>query len=185
MANRSFPNIPVPVFELYGDWNSAKKVPLRVQRLLSKSYEEWSNKYARKLLKELRSYIGTGRVPPNTYWEPLKYRGKISPSSFYKNTGLLKRSLGIRLSRSGYVQVGLLNPRQRHPHGRISLSAILSILQAGTSDGAIPSRPLFNPVFQSLGGTPGMKKDLIKYIHRKCKTDPFINKCEVKIVKYL
>lgn len=139
--------------------------------ILTSSYEEAAIKFGERLAKMARSCLKSGMPPSGSgvSWPPhsqstirqLGAHTLLYWSSQYYN------SIGVR-RRGKDIYVGVPNStRKTRPDGKssgISLINVAKILEYGDMAGKIPPRPLWAPLFKSVGGKEKFKYELVKVI---------------------
>ena len=147
--------------------NLLKSMP----QILTSSYEEAAFKFGERLAKMARSCLRNGMPPTGSgvSWPPhsestVRQLGEHTllywSSQYYHSIAVRRRGRNI------YVGVPSSTVKTR-PDGKssgISLSNVAKILEYGDHTGKIPPRPLWAPLFESVGGKEKFKSELIKSI---------------------
>lgn len=145
--------------------------------ILTSSYVESANKFGERLARMARTCLSRG-IPPTgsgVSWPPhseatIKRYGQHTllywSSQYYHAIGVRRRGRNI------YVGVPSSTIKTR-PDGRklgISLSNVAKLLEYGDDTGKLPPRPLWAPLFQSVGGKDKFKQEIVKVIRHKIRS---------------
>lgn len=145
--------------------------------ILTSSYVESANKFGERLAKMARTCLSRG-IPPTgsgVSWPPhseatIKRYGQHTllywSSQYYHAIDVRRRGRNI------YVGVPSSTIKTR-PDGRklgISLSNVAKLLEYGDDTGKLPPRPLWAPLFQSVGGKDKFKQEIVKVIRHKIRS---------------
>lgn len=176
------PNIEV---KINGQWQKAISLCDGLQSSIQKGYDKGSNRFSKKLILIVRRAIRSGVPPPGggTFWSPLSektIKKKHGSHNIYHLTGLYMRSIGIQKS-GKRTWIGI--PRGIKPsntHARKTLNQIAIILEYGSRNGKIPSRPLWKPAFKAANKSNQLKKDIMWGIRSQLFLDHGINPKQVR-----
>lgn len=161
----------------------ARRLVEKSPHILIAAYEDAANRWGKKVVTTARRCIDTGTPPKGSgvSWPPLspKYAARWGGMIYY-NTAQYYTSIGVHkedvvlygTSRTSQrIYIGLPNQViKRTPTGKpgkITLQKVASILENGTRSGKIPARPLWGPVYKSLGGKESLKRYIREAIKRQ------------------
>lgn len=144
--------------------------------ILTRSYEEAATKFGERLARMARTCLSRGIPPPGSgvSWPPhsaatIKRYGQHTllywSSQYYHAIRVRRRGKNI------YVGVHSSTIKTR-PDGRnlgIRLINVAKLLEYGDESGNLPPRPLWSPLFQSVGGKDRFKQEVIKVIKHKIR----------------
>lgn len=148
-----------------GNWQKINTAVNNIGPAIQRGYDRATSKYAKKLLNTIKGAI-VGGGPPGSIWEP----HSISTMETYKNhgwtvgkpyyrTGMFYRSIGM-YSYKGRIYIGL--PSNTKTENGLTLVQLARLLETGND--FIPSRPLFKPSFEAVGGNSVLRSEILKYI---------------------
>lgn len=171
-VNITLPNISDLSLEikLEGDWNKVNYMVENLGTSIQRGYDMAISKFARDLLRIVKRSLVTG-IPPiggGVTWQPL------SPSTIkrygkhpiYNLTGLYSRSVGLYQYKSRTL-VGLPIGTRRSSQNKLTLNQLAIILEFGSRDGKIPSRPVWSPSLRAVGGKVKLRKSILTEIRRQ------------------
>lgn len=154
--------------EFIGDWTKMMAmldgVPLCIQVGAIAGQESAAN----KLIKIVKAMI---RAEGYGHWPSLSastLEKKAGAGGMYNWTGTYIQSIK-KWRKAGKVYVGV-ERGVRHPKSRITIGQIANILEYGSSVRGIPSRPLWTPSFQKLGGNKRIKALITWHIAKQFRT---------------
>ena len=176
-------NLTIPTalgdLQVYADpskLNKADKLIQSVPKILTESYNIAGYRFAERIARMAKTCLSRGMPPRGSgvSWPPhsvntVKRLGEhtlLNWSGQYKNA--------IRVGRRGKhiyagVPSGLKKTRPDHRPGRLTLSQVAKILEYGTDDGRIPERPLWNPLWEVVGGKAKFKEELVQEIRKQIR----------------
>lgn len=195
-SNKVNISLPMPNIEvkINGQWQKAISLCDGLQSSIRKGYDKGSNRFSKKLILIVRRAIRSGTPPQGggVLWPPLsektlKKHGshkktikKQGSHNIYHLTGLYMRSIGIQKS-GKRTWIGI--PRGIKPsntHARKTLNQVAIILEYGSRNGKIPSRPLWKPAFKAANKSNQLKKDIMWGIRSQLFLDHGINPKQVR-----
>ena len=166
-TNIYFP-VPQVKIMLEGNWQKVTTAVSGIGPAIQRGYDKAVSRYARKLLRIIKEAIQTGG-PPGSIWEPQAESTKRTYESHgwvvgqpYYRTGLFYRSIGM-YEYKGRTYIGL--PSNIRTKEGLTLVQLARLLETGSEK--IPSRPLFMPSLQAVGGTTELKKQILKSIRQE------------------
>lgn len=161
----------------------ARRLVERTPHILISAYEDAANRWGGKVIKEARKCIDSSTPPKGSgvSWPPLskKYQERWGGHPYW-NWGQYYHSMGIHkedailygtAKTSKRIYIGMPNQVMKtDPVGkakRITLGKVASILENGTRNGRIPPRPLWGPLYKSMGGKESLKRYIREAIKRQ------------------
>lgn len=178
-VNVTLPNLSDLQFQikLDGDWVRVGQLIDNLAPDIQKAYDTATSKFARALLRIVKTSIATGSPPKGSgvYWEPLSDATlrKYGDHPTYYLTGLYHRSVGLFKYKSRTL-IGLPIGKKRSSQGGLTLNQLALILEYGTggkgggkSRGTIPPRPLWGPSLKSIGGKEKLRATILTELRRR------------------
>lgn len=183
--NIGIPSIPEIELHITGDWQRAITMGEGISSSIKKGYDKGVNKFSRSVLKIIQRAIRSGTPPSGSgvFWQPL------SPATIktwglhriYNLNGVLLRSIGIQRYKSRTF-IGIpIGKRPGNQRAKLTLNQVAIVLEYGSSDGRIPSRPLFNPSMTAAGGREKLRKDIIWGIRSQLYIDLGVNPKQIRL----
>lgn len=197
MPNIQFPGLDRFKVEIHteGNWEQVSNLIGNLAPAIQDGYDRGVEDFAYKLLREIKSHVGTSRPPAGVYWQP-KAETSRNRDQFYYVTGLLYRNLDLRRW-SGRVFVGVQG-RFYKAGAQISLVELMKILEYGSYEyraqmggyeveegiphgDHIPPRPLMAPSLKAVGGRSRLKKTIITSIRSEIMRRSGLNTSQIRI----
>ena len=152
--------------------NLLKNIP----HIFTSSYEEAAYKFGERLSRMAKKCLRQGMPPSGSgvSWPPhsestIKQLGAHTllywSSQYYRSIAVRRRGRNIYVG----VPSSTIKTRPDNAKYRISLSNVAKVLEYGDHSGRIPPRPLWAPLFKSVGGKEKFKSELIKVIRSKVR----------------
>lgn len=181
-VNRTL-DIPSGRLEIYVDKAQqarAEKLIQSVPSILTKSYENGTRKFGKKLLRIVKKCLSTGMPPAGSgvSWPPhaantVKALGEHTLLNW---TGQYKRSVNIYHQRNR-TYVGLPNNvrkiRKKGKESKKTLNQIAILLEYGSRDSNLPPRPLWAPAYKVAGGNKLLQKEIRNEIRKQLRKHGF------------
>lgn len=146
-------------FQLYGDWVGVQQRLNALPKELKSSAEWGQRKAAEKYALMVKNKILSGDVRPPKQVSNLDSRPLIN-TSVYVNA--------IRAWRKNYVYYVGIPAGEKHPTSKLADIATLARLhEFGNKSRGIPARPVWGPVWEEFGGTPEIKRIIVRAIKNK------------------
>lgn len=186
MANKINVYFPSPSsislqVKLEGDWQRVESAIGKIGKDIQYGYDIAVNQYAKRLLRIVRRCILSGTPPQNSgvRWQPLSPETikRYGEHPLLHLTGAYANSIGF-FQYGSRIYVGLPLRVGRSSSGGIIINQLAIILEYGNSK--IPARPLWAPAYQSIGGSDGLRREIIKEIRRKLGSSFGITPNQVK-----
>lgn len=154
----------------------AERLISKTPHILTKGYSEGSEKFGNQLLRIVRKCLTNGMPPPNSgvKWDPhsISTIKKYGEHTLLNYTGQYKRSVRI-VKQKNRTFVGLPpNLHRTLNSGKTSkrtLNQIAIMLEYGSRDGNLPSRPLWKPAFKAAGGKEALRKHVVNAIRKELR----------------
>lgn len=161
----------------------ARRLIERAPHILVSAYEDAANRWGGKVIKKARECID-GDSPPKgsgVSWPPLspKYLARWGGHRYW-NWGQYYQEMGIHREQallygttktSTRIYIGIPNQVMKiSPVGKaksITLGGVARILENGTRNDRIPPRPLWGPLYKSMGGKESLKRYIREAIKRQ------------------
>lgn len=146
-----------------GEWQKVEALVSNLGPSMQRGYDKAVDKFSRNLLAIVKKSLTLG-IPPvggGITWQPLSPATieRWGQHPIYNLTGLYSRSVGLYQYKSR-VLIGLPIGTRRSSQKELTLNQLAKILEFGSNDGRIPSRPVWAPSLKAVGGR-GKLRDLI------------------------
>lgn len=161
----------------------ARRLVEKSPQILIDAYEDAARRWGKKVIDTARRCIDTGTPPKGSgvSWPPLspkyaeRWGGNIyyNRAQYYQSMGVHKEDVMVygTSKTSKRIYIGLPNQVKKiTPTGktsRLTLQKVASILENGSKNGKIPSRPLWGPLYKSMGGKESLKRYIREAIKRQ------------------
>lgn len=182
--------MPIPQIELHltGEWVKVEDLTSGIGQSIQKGYDRGIGRFTTLVINKVKNAIRSGRPPSGSqvYWPPLsqayidRLKSKFPDHHIYSLTGLYERSIGIYRYKNRTI-LGL--PYKNKPgnnRATTTLNQVAIILEYGSKDGSIPSRPLWKPSLKSVGGIKRIKKEVMHGIRSQLHRDFGINPKQIR-----
>lgn len=156
----------------------ARKLIEKFPNILRDGYLNGSCSFANRMLKIILTAIKTHKPPrgSNVSWPPLSPTTikRYGDHGIYLLTGQYLNNIHLKVDRFGKkVYVGLPPRIQKlrpdNKPGKLTLGQVARVLEFGTNEEIIPSRPLWRPSYKSAGGNKQLTKDIVDGIRNELK----------------
>jgi len=171
-VNISLPKISDLVLQvkLNGEWQTVEALVSNLGPSMQIGYDRAVDKFSRNLLAIVKKSLTLG-IPPmggGVTWQPLSPATieRWGQHPIYNLTGLYSRSVGLYRYKSR-VLIGLPIGTRRSSQKGLTLNQLARILEFGSNDGRIPSRPVWSPSLKAVGGKNRLKQLILTEIRRE------------------
>lgn len=153
----------------------AEELLRKTPEILRKAYLNTAKRFGDRLAKMAKTCLRKGMPPPNSgvSWPPhaastTRRLGEHTllywSSQYYRAIGVYQRGKNIFVGvKSGTKKT---RPDGSNPSG-LTLLQVAKILEFG--GGKVPARPLWIPLFESVGGKAEFKQELVKEIRKQMR----------------
>lgn len=195
MTGRQFVRTPIGQLEFNIDEVSTSRIRKYLRDMpgvLARAYEDATQRYGNNLVKKARECIDKGLPPKGASWPPLWERPSKHPSlikstpydrgrDYYEAIGIYDEEVeyigGTRVETWRYV--GLPAGRKHVSNGyggqskhELTLIQLAKSLELGTSGPyPIPPRPLWEPLFNQVGGKAGVRTYVQNAVIRQLRSE--------------
>ncbi|MCM1438797.1 MAG: hypothetical protein NC131_06250 [Roseburia sp.] len=152
----------------------AEELLKKTPHILQQAYINAASRFGERLSKMAKTCLRKGMPPPNSgvSWPPhaastTRRLGEHTllywSSQYYHAIGVYKRGKNVFVG----VKSGVKKTRPDNAKSRLTLLQVAKILEFG--GGRVPARPLWIPLFESVGGKRQFKQELVKEIRKQMR----------------
>ena len=152
----------------------AEELIRKSPEIFRQAYLNTAKRFGNRLAKMAKTCIKNGMPPPNSgvSWPPhaASTTRRLGEHTLLYWSSQYYRAVGV-YTRGRYVFVGVKSGvKKTRPDGHnsgLTLLQVAKILEFG--GGKIPARPLWIPLFESVGGKAKFKQELVKEIRKQMR----------------
>lgn len=160
--------------EFLGNWVQAKKIldglPHEVRRTVYLAMKAYAKLYHQRVKQTIRSGgLGMGWRPYSEKYEKYKRaHSRRGFPAFYQLRGLLLQAIILEDDGKYRVRVNVSSDRKFMTRkGDLTASQVMNILEHGSVTRNIAARPLFGPVWKSMGGNKALREFVAQRVGKK------------------
>jgi hypothetical protein len=164
--------------EWLGNWDRVARIfnglPQDIKIVTHQAILEYANKYYHSVIGAINNNGGSA-----VKWKPYsrgyaaakRKKGLHGFPSFYRLKGMLVKAIKVETHVRGQVRVTInKNAQMSNSDTSLNASQLMNILEHGSVSRGISKRPLFGPVWSSMGGNKALSKFVSERIGRKIIT---------------
>lgn len=167
------------------EWIKAEHAVDNLGKAIRMGYQDAVEKIAKKLVRTIQRAIDMGRPPGGGSWVPLSqgtlrtyHKHFPDATTPWKRSGKMRDCIDFYAAENSdrvYVGVSQYSPYtedyERGEDTRKGLTTVqlAKLLEFGGNGGKIPSRPLFNPALDAIGGKSAIRKAILEELRSKAQ----------------